>query len=226
VRIEYVCPCGRVLAVHENAPGQSDEDLVASHQARLDVLTCTDEVLLPVEDDPDRPGQKRTVAGPARLVRAGCWSVYAPAPLHPKNPKARDKREAVLERNLAAAHQDIGRVLGPRREPHVVLRGEGRIDAGRGPLSQLRALHEAHVRRGGRYDPPPKPQPATRGAPRGTVIVETPSGQVRVPPGRVQLVGQLLVDTTDPSRVRVTAAPSVPPGKEKVSTETHGEVTP
>ena len=97
--------------------------------------------------------------------------------------------------NTAAPSKDCKR-RGQCHAADVVLRGEGGVDAGRGSYGELARLHAAHVARGGRYDPPKPRKPVVRGDPPGTVRIETHDGPVKVLPGRVQVVGGLLVDTT------------------------------
>lgn len=133
-------------------------------------------------------------------------------------PAGRDAEALIAhyERKVATFACPCGRVSGLNalgaHATRVVLRGEGGVDAGRGDFAELRALHRSHRQRGGRYDPPAKRQPVDRRDPPGTVTVRTPGGPVKVPPGRLEVVGGLVVDTRG-GHVRVTPAPSDPSAK-------------
>lgn len=179
-------------------PAGADTDLViAAHLDDANVLTCDDAYEWPTADTGavDHLGRPIVVQspGPPRLVRAGCWTIM------PKGPKAGGKLvEQAISDHGHDRHESLRRhaerARRERPEPHVVLRGEGGIDAGRGRLSELRALHKAHIERGGRYDrPKPKPAKPKSLKPRGTVTLNG----VDVPPGRVEIVGPWRVDTSD-----------------------------
>lgn len=120
---------------------------------------------------------------------------------------------AHYERKVATFRCPCGRVAGlnalGEHGADVVLRDEGDLDVGRGAFQALRGLHKAHVARGGRYGPPAKRKPIDRRDPPGTVTVQTPRGPVKVPPGRVEVVGSVVVDTRG-GRVSVSPVPSVP----------------